>query len=319
MPEADPVFEEQRPRLARLAYRMLGTLADADDVLQDAYLRWSRGDRSGVESPGAYLSSVVTRLCIDRRQSIEARKEAYVGPWLPEPIVEPDEAAPDRRLEAAESISMAFLVVLESLSPIERAAYLLRRAFDHGYDEIASILGRSEAACRQLVSRAEGRILERRPRFEADPAEAERLTGAFLGACSTGDMDGLLRLLAPDAVVVSDGGGKASAALAPIRGADRVARFFLGVTRKAPPEMAFRRVLVNGRPGLAAVLGGEVFHVLTFDVDDGRIAACFIIRNPDKLARVHLGDGQGWGGGTPDVDVDEVARDPGISGFQGPG
>jgi RNA polymerase sigma-70 factor (ECF subfamily) len=289
MPEADLLFEEHRPGLARLAYRMLGSLADADDVLQEAYLRWTRADRSAVESPRAYLSSIVTHLCIDRRQLIEARKETYIGPWLPEPIVESDETGPSGRLEAAESVSLAFLVVLESLAPVERAAYLLRRVFDYGYDEMARILGRSEPACRQLVSRAEGRVLERRPRFEADPGEAERLTAAFLRACSTGDVDGLVRLLAPDAVVLSDGGGKAAAALAPIRGAHRVARFFVGLLKKAPPGLEFRRVRVNGQPGVLTILGGMVVNVLTLDVNDGRIAACFVVRNPDKLARVEVG------------------------------
>src|SRR3954451_5498204 len=233
MSEPDALFEEHRPGLARLAYRMLGSLADADDVLQEAYLRW-RDVRAAVESPRAYLTTIVTRLCIDRRKAIEARKEAYVGPWLPEPVVEPAEADPSARLEAAEAVSLAFLVVLESLAPTERAAYLLRRAFDYGYDEIAAILDKSEPACRQLVSRAEARVRERRPRFEADPGEAERLTVAFLRACSTGDLEGLVQLLADDAVVVSDGGGKAAAALVPIRGADRVARFFLGLMKKAP-------------------------------------------------------------------------------------
>jgi RNA polymerase sigma-70 factor (ECF subfamily) len=220
---------------------------------------------------------------------VEARKESYIGPWLPEPVVEPEAADPGSRLEAAETVSLAFLVALESLSPVERAAYLLRRVFDYGYDEIAAILGKTELACRQVVSRAEGRVLERRPRFEASPEEAGRLTDAFLHACATGDLDGLVGLLAADAVLVSDGGGKAKAALAPIRGAERVARFFLGILSKAPPDLELRRVRVNGRPGLMALLHGQVANVLTLDVDGGRIAACYIIRNPDKLARVARG------------------------------
>jgi RNA polymerase sigma-70 factor (ECF subfamily) len=289
MPDADRIFQEHRPALGRLAYRMLGSLADADDVLQEAYLRWSHADRAAVESPRAYLASIVTRLCIDRRQAIEARKESYIGPWLPEPVVEPAEADPGGRLEAAESVSLAFLVVLESLTPTERAAYLLRRVFDYGYDEIAAILGKSEPACRQLVSRAEGRVLERRPRFEADAAEAERLTDAFLHACSTGDLDGLVAILAADAVAVTDGGGKAAAALVPIRGAERVARFFLGLMKKLPPGLELRRVRVNGRPGVLTVLDGQSFNVLTLDVADGRVSACYVVRNPDKLARVATG------------------------------
>lgn len=286
MSEPDAVFEEHRPALARLAYRMLGSLADADDVLQEAYLRWTRVGRAPVVSPRSYLFSVVTNLCIDRRQAIETRKETYIGPWLPEPVVETEPAS---ALEAAESVSMALLVVLESLTPTERAAYLLKRVFDYGYEEIAKVLGKSEPACRQLVSRAERHVHERRPRFEADPAEAERLAGVFMTACATGDVDGLLNILAPDVVFMSDGGGKATAALAPIHGADRVARFFVGVTRKAPAGVEYHRVLVNGRPGLMAVYEGQVVNVLTFDIADGQIVTCYAVRNPEKLARVEAG------------------------------
>jgi RNA polymerase sigma-70 factor (ECF subfamily) len=192
---------------------------------------------------------------------------------------------PARRLEADEAVSLALLVVLESLAPAERAAYLLRRVFDYGYAEIAEVLDRTEAACRQLVSRAEARVHERRPRFSAGPDEVGRLTEEFLRACSTGDLGGVVRLLAEDAVAVSDGGGKASAALAPVRGAARVARLFLGLMRKAPPGLEVRRVRVNGLPGLLAVHQGQVVNVLTLDVIDGRIAACYVVRNPDKLAR----------------------------------
>jgi RNA polymerase sigma-70 factor (ECF subfamily) len=283
MPPTDVDFEEHRPALARLAYRMLGSLTDADDVLQEAYLRWTREDRSAVSSPRAYLHSVVTRLCIDQRRAVEARKESYVGPWLPEPVVEPDTTG---RLEAAETVSLALLVVLESLSPVERAAYLLRRVFDYDYDEVSTILGKSEANCRQLVSRAEARVRERRPRFDPAPGEAERLTGEFLQACATGDLNGLVRVLATDAVLYSDGGGKALAARVPIRGADRVARFFVGVVKKSPADAEVRHVRVNGRPGLVVLEGGRVATVVTLDIADGRVAACFVVRNPDKLTRV---------------------------------
>lgn len=267
--------------LARLAYRMLGSLPDADDIVQDAYLRWSLEDRDAVRSPRAYLSTVVTRLCIDRRQSIEERKKTYIGPWLPDPIVDPAD-----RLETAESVSMALLLILESLSPVERAAYLLRRIFDYEYREIGEILGKSEVNCRQLVSRAEEHIHRRRPRFEARSEEAERLTSAFLDACSSGDLNGLIDILATDAVLFSDGGGKAPAALVPIRGADRVARLFVGIMKKAQAGLEVRAVRVNGQPGLLAMAHGQVIQVLTFDIIDGRIAACFLVGNPEKLARV---------------------------------
>ncbi len=181
---------------------------------------------------------------------------------------------------------MAFLVVLESLTPVERAAYLLKRVFDYDYAEIAEVLARSEPTCRQLVSRAELRIHEKRPRFDPDPAQAERLTDAFFAACSTGDLDGLVQLLAADAVLYSDGGGKVAAALAPIKGAERIARFFLGILKKAPPSLDVRRVRVNGQPGRLVLVDGQVFSVLTFDIVAGRIAACFVVRNPDKLDRV---------------------------------
>ncbi len=286
MPQTDAIFEEHRPTLERLAYRMLGSLADADDVLQEAYLRWTRADHSEVKSAKAYLNSIVTRLCIDQRRTVEARKESYVGPWLPEPVIEVDR--PDRRLEAAETVSLAFLVVLEHLSPVERAAYLLKRVFDYGYDEIAGILDKSEPACRQLVSRAEERIRERRPRFDPDPNEAERVTSAFMETVSTGDMDGLVSLLAADAAMYADSGGKVPAALMPVIGAERVARFFLGLMKKAPSDMEIRRVRVNGQPGLMALSQGQIINVLTFDIAAGRIAACYVIRNPEKLSRIEV-------------------------------
>lgn len=294
----DATFEDHRPMLTRLAYRMLGSLPDADDVVQDAYLRWTQDDRAAVRSPRAYLSAVVTRLCIDRRQSFEERKKTYIGPWLPDPIVEGVTIDPSERLEAAESVSMALLLVLESLSPVERAAFLLRRVFDYDYGGIAEILGKTETNCRQLVSRAEGHLHQKRPRFEPRPEEAERLTSAFLAACSGGDMQGLLDILTPDAVLLSDGGGKAAAALAPVVGADRIARFFLGVLKKAPAGLKIRQVRVNGQPGLLLTVDGQVIQVMTFDVDQGRIAACYIVRNPDKLARVGVPPGtiEGEGG-----------------------
>jgi RNA polymerase sigma-70 factor, ECF subfamily len=277
----DRAFEEHRPGLERLAYRMLGSLADADDVMQDAYLRWTREERAAVRSPRSYLTTLVTRLCIDQRRAIEARKEKYVGPWLPEPVVGPADP-----VEAAEAVSMAVLVVLESLSPVERAAYLLRRVFDYGYDEIGEVLGKNEPACRQLVSRAEERVRERRPRFDADPAEAGRITNQFLAACATGDLGDLVSLLAEDAVLYSDGGGKVPAALAPIFGADRVARFFLGIRNKLPADTRFVPASVNGCPGVVTWIGGQIHSVVTLEVTNGRVANVFIVRNPDKLKRV---------------------------------
>jgi RNA polymerase sigma-70 factor, ECF subfamily len=286
MADPDSVFEEQRPQLARLAYRMLGSRADADDVLQEAYLRWTRAERSEIQSPASYLNSIVVRLCIDQRRVVDARKASYIGPWLPEPMIESEEPSPVGRLETAETVSLALLLVLESLSPVERAAFLLRKIFDYGYDEIATILDKSEPNCRQLVHRAEQAIHQHRPRFEPDREEAERITTAFLGACASGDLEGLVQLLAEDVVVYSDGGGKVAAALAPVRGATRVARFFLGILKKAPAGWKVHRVRVNGQPGFLMAVGEHVDNILTMDVVDGRITTCYAIRNPDKLARV---------------------------------
>lgn len=284
MRQTDSDFELCRAHLERLAYRMLGSRADADDMLQEAYLRWTRAPRDQVLNNRAFLSSIVTRLCIDRRREIERRKESYVGPWLPEPFVEP-EPTPDRAVEAAESVSLALMHLLERLSPVERAAYLLRQIFDFDYAEIGKILDKSEANCRQIVSRCNTRLHADRPRFEPGIDEVARVNGQFLQACATGDYDGLVRLLADEVVMVSDGGGKAAAALRPVVGADKVARFFLGVYRKSAGDARVEHVLVNGQPGLATYSGAVLTTVLSFDVGDGQIRACYLIRNPDKLAR----------------------------------
>jgi RNA polymerase sigma-70 factor, ECF subfamily len=275
-------FEEQRDYLERLAYRMLGSRSDADDILQEAFLRWSRTKPDDVKSPRAYLAKVVTRLCIDRRREIDVRKETYIGPWLPEPIVQ-QMAGADRTVELAETVSLAMLHVLERLSPVERAAYVLRQIFDYEYGEIAEILQKSATNCRQLVSRAEQRVLEGRPRFAAAADEVARISGEFLRACSSGDLDGLLQLLTVDAIMISDGGGKVTAARRPVEGADRVARFFLGIFRKFPACSRTQMVLVNGQPGLAAWLGDELVTVFAFELDGNRIRSIFAIRNPDKL------------------------------------
>jgi RNA polymerase sigma-70 factor (ECF subfamily) len=286
MSDLDPDFEEHRAMLERLAYRMLGSRPDADDVMQEAYMRWTRAERENVRSSQAFLHSIVTRLCIDRRREIETRKETYVGPWLPEPLVEMEPPA-DRAAEVAENVSLALMHVLERLTPVERAAYLLRQVFNFGYGEISDILEKTEANCRQIVSRAETRVHEGRPRIEADREEVSRLSEQFLHACSTGDLDGIVKLLTDDAVMVSDGGGKALAALRPIIGSDPIARFFHGIFKKTPEGTLFQRVLINGQPGFLVIIDGQPSHVMTFELDNGRIKEILIIRNPDKLARVY--------------------------------
>lgn len=288
MYDATIEFEELRPGLARLAYQMLGTRSDADDVVQDAYLRWSSADRQEVRSSRAYLNTIVTRLCIDRRREIDIRKESYIGPWLPEPLVESKSIATGDRLELGETVSLALMHVMETLSPTERAAYLLRKVFSYDYPEISSILEKSEDNCRKLVSRAESHIQSERPRFETSRAEIERISNEFLRACETGDLDGLVGLLTEDAVLYSDGGGKVLAALRPLEGADRTSRFLVGVFKKGLSGVEIRSVVVNGQLGFAAYLQGELSTIWTMDVVDGRVRRCFMIRNPDKLARVDL-------------------------------
>lgn len=278
------VLDRHRPLLFSIAYRMLGSVLDAEDVVQEAYLRWQRAPRAEIRSPKAYLSAVVTRLCIDQLRSAKARREEYVGPWLPEPL--PTEPAPDAAV-LDESLSMAFLVLLESLNPTERAVFLLREVFDYDYGEISHLVDKSEENCRQIARRARQSVAARRPRFESSPEQEERLMGSFLEACVSGDMDSLVSLLSEDVTLWSDGGGKTRAALNPIHGADKVARFFSGILRKAPPGIVVRRARVNGRPGLIGYFeDGRPQSVATFDAVEGRIRAIRLVVNPEKLRAV---------------------------------
>ena len=254
---------------------------DAEDVVQEAFLRWQR--TSEVRSPRAYLSAIITRLCIDQLRSARTRREQYVGPWLPEPL--PTEPAPDTTA-IDESLSMAFLVLLESLNPTERAVFLLREVFDYDYAEISHLLDKSEANCRQIARRARQSIAARRPRFERSPEQEERLTRLFVETCTSGDMEGLLALLSDDITVWSDGGGRVAAARHPIHGPERVARFFMGLVGKAPPSFTVRQTWINGAPGIVGYVEGRPLNVLTFDVADGRIQAVRIVLNPDKLGAV---------------------------------
>ncbi|MGX4693509.1 RNA polymerase sigma-70 factor [Streptomyces sp. JNUCC 63] len=280
------VFEEHRPVLMGVAYRMLGRVADAEDVLQEAWLRWSGADRSAVREPRGYLVRVTTRLALDRLRQIKARGESYVGPWLPEPLVTDfAETVPDaaERAVLADSVSLAVLVVLETLSPLERAVFVLREAFGHPYAEIAALLDRGEPAVRQLAGRARRHVEERRPRYEADPAQRRDLTERFLAAAAGGDLEGLMSLLAPDARLVGDSGGKSKAPLRVLRSAGKVGRFLVGVARTGIPDLSVRFLEVNGGPAVLALSGGKPDSVFQLDVADGRVQAVYIIRNPDKL------------------------------------
>ncbi|MDQ3742085.1 MAG: RNA polymerase sigma-70 factor [Actinomycetota bacterium] len=267
-----------------VAYRMLGSVAEAEDVVQEALLRLHRAE--DVSNPEAFVTTVVTRLAIDVLRSARARRETYPGPWLPEPLVE--EEAP-RRVEDEETISLAFLVLLERLAPEERAVLVLREAFDYDFAQIAEIVGKSKANCRQILSRARKRIAEERPRFDADPHERRALAARFLEAARDGDMAGLVAMLAPDAVITGDGGGKARALPGPLTGAEPIARALLGfVTLGDRWGITLEPVTVNGQPGYRSVAqDGGVVNVVAFDVADGRVTRIHSILNPDKLA--HLG------------------------------
>ncbi len=286
---ATDVFEEHRPVLIGVAYRMLGRVADAEDVVQDAWLRWSTADREQVREPRAYLVRVTTRLAIDRLRHVQSRRESYVGPWLPEPFetdfgpTVPDTA---ERAMLADSVSLAVLVVLESLSPLERAVFVLREAFGFPYSEIAVTLDRSEAAVRQLAGRARKHVDEGRPRYEVDPVERRDLTERFLAAATDGDLDGLMALLAPDVRLVGDSGGKARAPLRVVESADKVGRFVLGATKKGLPDaerVEFRFVELNGAASVVFLVDGKVDSIFQLDVADGRVQRVYIVRNPDKL------------------------------------
>jgi RNA polymerase sigma-70 factor, ECF subfamily len=283
--DATAVFAEQRPKLFGVAYRMLGSVADAEDVVQETFLRWQEvvDAETRIESPSAYLTTMVSRRCLDELRSARRRREEYVGEWLPEPLLEDDRLDPAATTELADSLSTAFLVVLEALSPGERAAFLLHDVFGYEYAELSRILGRGEAACRQLVARARRRVAERRPRFDVSPDEHARLLTEFLHATQAGDVNGLVSLLAQDAVLRADGGGIVLAARNPIEGADRIARWTIGVMAKAPRDASVELTTVNGLPGAVMRVGGALFGVMAIDVRDGRIQNVYIQLNPEKL------------------------------------
>jgi RNA polymerase sigma-70 factor (ECF subfamily) len=282
-------FETHRRSLTGLAYRMLGSRAEAEDVVQDAYLRWHAADHAAIERPRHYLGTVVTRLCLDRMKSAQARREVYVGQWLPEPVV--DEALDaDTAGDLAHDLSVALMLVLERLSPLERASFLLHDVFGLDFAEVGRALGRGEAACRQLAARARAHIEEGRPRFSTSQEEGRRLAAAFNHAAQLGDTATLMKLLATDAVLYSDGGGKRAAALNPIYGADKILRFLAGITRKNPalPAMQVRAATVNGLAGFVMREEDGSLDTMAFEHRDGRIVAIYVVRNPDKLRHVRF-------------------------------
>ncbi|MEG3630367.1 RNA polymerase sigma-70 factor [Streptomyces poriticola] len=277
-------FERHRPRLFGLAYRMLGSAAEAEDAVQDAYLRYSGADPAVIERPAAWLAKVVTNLCLNRLTSARARRETYVGTWLPEPVITADGTlGPLESAERRDAVSTAMLVLLERLTPTERAVYVLREAFAYGHREIAETLDLTEANCRQLYRRAAARLGEPRTRFPSAPERHAELVASFLSAARDGDLAGLEKLLAEDVVWWSDGGGRVSAALRPIEGRDKVLRFLSGVTRRFPANAELAAVEINGAPALVARAGDTVVAVTSFDIRDDRVTDVRTVMNPDKL------------------------------------
>ncbi|MBB6120965.1 RNA polymerase sigma factor SigJ [Nocardiopsis algeriensis] len=290
-------FEEHRSLLTGVAYRILGTMADAEDVVQETWLRWSSADRTDVDDPRAYLVTIASRLAVDRLRSARSRRESYVGEWLPEPVSDLPDGADSAEL--ADSVEFALLVVLETLSPLERAVFVLREAFQMPYAEIARVIGRGEAATRQLSRRAREHVHERRPRFEADRAVRRRITERFLKACLEGDLEGLTGMLAADATLVGDGGGRVRAPLRVLSGAAKVVRFLIALPANAaryleqfglPGDTPLRVEVteVNGSPAGTVSAGGRVVSTVVLDVADDRVRHVYVVSNPDKTTRIQV-------------------------------
>lgn len=278
--EAAAVFDPLRPRLTRVAYRMLGSVADAEDVVQESFIRWMGADRAAVREPEAFLRRTVTRLCLDQLKSARHRRETYVGPWLPDPIVEEEDV---------EDVTLPLMLALERLSPLERAAFLLHDIFGLDFEEVAKTIDRDPAACRQLASRARNHVRDARPRFQVEKKRGMEIVDAFFAASRSGDMAALGALLADDVSLHSDGGGKRSAAVRPVEGRRTVMRLFRALAvlgRKYPPR-SMRTAFVNGLPGFVAQEADGHFTTTAFDVEGGKITAIYVMRNPDKLKHLH--------------------------------
>ncbi|MDH7795639.1 MULTISPECIES: RNA polymerase sigma factor SigJ [unclassified Beijerinckia] len=296
MPDLVAIFAQYRSHVRGLAYRMLGTLTEAEDVVQDVFLRWLQSDVAEIRSPKAWLTSVTTRICIDRLRHLEVERAAYPGVWLPEPIVEPADRDVERRMDLSSDLSLAFMIVLERLSPDERTVFVLRDVFDAGFPEIAAILNKSEVACRQIASRARTKVREGRPKFQVTAHMQQSLVRRFLLAIEAGDKTALLSLLADDAVLKSDGGGKVRVSTAGIFGADKIVRLILSrglIPRGSVTEETIvkRRLgVINGESGILTFLDDALIATLSFETRGERIKAIYQVYNPDKLSHVTLLD-----------------------------
>jgi RNA polymerase sigma-70 factor, ECF subfamily len=285
----ESIFEEHRSLLFSIAYRMLGSAMEAEDMVQETYLRFMGTDPESIRSPRSYLSTVITRLCLDTLKSAKTQREAYIGPWLPEPMLTEgplaptDERTPDHLLSRYEDISLAFLTMLESLSPVERAVFLLREVFDYDYDEIAKVVEKSPANCRQLYSRARQHIEAGKARFSPPPEKQEQMLAQFFSAIDSGDLEGLQSMLAQDVMLWSDGGGKVAAATRPLSGTEAIARFLIGINQRAPDGVTRTFNRINGAPAALVWYQGQIRVVVTFSADEDHILALRLIGNPDKL------------------------------------
>lgn len=287
------VFEDQRPRLMGICYRILGSVADTEDVLQETWIRWDRADRSDVRTPQALLTTIATRLALDRLRKVRTQREVYPGPWLPEPLIADAGPRTDPAVaaELADSLSMALLVVLETLSPLERAAFVLREVFGRSYPEVAAALDRAEPAVRQLVHRARDRVEAGHARYQADRRTHALVVQRFLAACEDADLDALMEILAPDVVIVSDGGGTARAPRRPVYGRDKVARLLAGFAHRVPAGTSFTLETFNGRLGIVARVGDEPISAMAVSVAGGTVHSLQLLANPAKLGRFRVGAG----------------------------
>jgi len=286
MDDATLTFNRHRPRLQGIAYRMLGSVAEAEEVVQDAWLRWHEAAKDAFDSAEAWLVTVVTRLSIDRLRAAKVQREHYIGAWMPEPVLTDAPESPEQLLERADNISVAFLAVLERLAPEARAAFLLREVFDADYDEIARTLGKSEAACRQLVHRAKAQVQEGRPRFSVPRETHQRLLRAFADAAARGSLQDLKALMAEDVELIGDGGGKVQSFSKILRGSQRLAQLYFALWRRLGPAVRMELVEINGEPGLLRFVDGALESAQTFEIEDERIVRIRAQRNPDKLAHI---------------------------------
>jgi RNA polymerase sigma-70 factor (TIGR02957 family) len=279
-------FDSHRRRLQGIAYRMLGSVAEAEEVVQDAWLRWHEADKASFDSAEAWLVTVVTRLSIDRLRAAKVQREHYIGAWMPEPTLTESPDTPEESLERADNISVAFLAVLERLAPEARAAFLMREVFDADYDEVALTLGKSEVACRQLVHRAKAQVQDARPRYQVSRETHQRLLRAFADAAARGSMQDLKALMTEDVELIGDGGGKVQSFSKVLTGNQRLAQLYYSLWRRMGPVVRMELVEINGEPGLLRFIDGELESAQTFEIEDDRIARIRVQRNPDKLARI---------------------------------